>query len=108
MDAGERKRARGMEGATNTSGDAPAIEGKRCRVGHLHLASVADKEVVEARAQRLDSGMKAYRGAAEASPMGGVDAAISSWAADQCNEALGRDLTADEEKTHVASAKAAR
>ena len=40
--------------------------------------------------------MKAHWAAARAPTLDGMDAAISAWEADQCNEALGQELSADE------------
>ena len=46
--------------------------------------------------------VKAHWDSAKASPLGGVDAAVPAWAADQSDGALGRELAAGGGKTHVA------
>ena len=56
----------------------------------IHLAFVADKEIVKEHAQLREPGMRAHWDAATAPPWAGVGAATSAWAADQRNEALGR------------------
>ena len=90
MDAAERTRTCGMADATDPSEDTPATQEKSCRAKNLHVAFVADKELVEEGAQWWGPGMNARPNAATASPMEGVDAATSAWAADQCNKVLGK------------------
>ena len=57
-------------------------------------------EVVREHAHWRNLGMEAHWDAAHASPLERVGDAISGWAADPCNEALGQELSADEEKFH--------
>ena len=79
----------------DTSEDPPATQGKHCRADDLHPAFVADIEVVQEHAQWRDPGTRAHWDVAKASPLDGVDAAISVWAV-------------DEGRTHAASVKAAK
>ena len=88
-DVVERKRARDMEGATDTYAAMPLTKDTRRRVENLHLGSVVDMGVVKERAQWWGPGMKAFWDAAHASPLGGLDAAIPSRAADQRDKVLG-------------------
>ena len=82
-------------------------EGTRSRVNALHPAFVADKEAVKEHARTWSQALKAHWNAAIAFPMEGVDAAISAWIEDQCNEALSRELRADEARAHGALIRAA-
>ena len=77
---------------------------KRCRVCDLHLACVAEKEVVEEHAQwrnpDLDARWTATRAPGRGWMRAGakrVDSAISAWVAEEFNRALGQELTGEGE-----------
>ena len=42
------------------------------------------------------------------SPVEGVEVAISAWAADQCDESLGQEVSPSEEKEHTALVRAVK
>ena len=67
----------------------------------LHVASVGEKEVVQARAQWRDPRMEDTRSAGDASPQGGADAVTSAWMVDQRSQSLGQELPPEEEWRHV-------
>ena len=73
-----RKRARDMLDAMETSGESTEARGKHRRAGALHLAFVSVNEAVKARAKWWDSRMTDKWSATGASPLEGVDAAISA------------------------------
>ena len=92
----------------DTSEDMPATQEKRRRAEDLHLAFVADKEIVEEHEQWRGPGMRALWEAATASALEGVRAATSAWAEDQRKTTLGQELTAGEERTHGALVRGAK
>ena len=62
MDTSEtlsEKRSRAKADAVETSGDLPMTQEQCCRVSDLHLAFVADKEIVKGRAQWWNPDAKA-------------------------------------------------
>ena len=93
MDTMDRKRAQDVVGAVALSDDLPEVCGRRRRVGDLHWASIAGKEVAEERTQRRDPRIKVGWNVVDASPQGGVGAVISAWAADQCGKFPGQELS---------------
>ena len=88
FETSSRTRNRAMADAMDTLGDLPVTQEGRCRLSDLHLAIVADKNIVEEHAQRRGPEAKALRDADHASPVGGVDAAISGWTAGECSRLL--------------------
>ena len=73
---GKKDRAPGA--VAENSDLSPGNQEKRCRVGALHFASVAGKEVVREHAQWRNSDLKSRWAAAHASAVDGVDAAVSA------------------------------
>ena len=86
----------------------PVTQEKRCCVVDLRGAFFVDWAVVKEHAKWWDPGMEAHWDAAHASPLGGVDAAISIWAADQCNKPLAQGLAAGEGEMRGALVNAAK
>ena len=66
------------------------------------------KEIERNHAQWWGPGIKAHWDAANASPLEEVDSTISARTADPCNETLGQELTADEERKHGAPVRDAK
>ena len=94
--------ARDTRDGMDTSDESMAAREKRGRVDALHLVCVADKDVRAKHAQWRNPRMSDKWSAAEAFPLGGVDAAISAWATAQCNQYLGRELSIAGEKQRMA------
>ena len=84
-----------MEDAMRAAGGKSATQETRRRVEELHLAFVANKEVVAEHAQWRRHWAKAQWDAAHASPHAGPDAAISPSAADRSNKVSGQEPSAD-------------
>ena len=82
--------------------------GRRCRVGDLHSAFFADKEVVRGPAQWRHPDLKVRRDATRPSAVERVDDAISAWTTEECICALGQEVTEDEGKFHGGPASAAK
>ena len=68
------------------------------RVGDLHFAYVADKEVVKGRAQWQNPVVKSRLGATQSSVADGGGDAISGRVAEGRSRVLAQELTGDEEK----------
>ena len=69
---------------------------KRCKRDALRSAFAADKEVVNEHARWWNSELKSQVEASRSSAVGGVEAAISAWVADDCNRVLGQVLSEQE------------
>ena len=91
-----------MGDAIDASEDLPVTQETRRRVEGLRPSFVVCKEVGDAPscAQRWAPEMRVHWEAIEASQLEGADTAISARAADQRNEALGQEISADEEKMY--------
>ena len=61
MDAIERSRYRDMADAMDASEDLPATQERHCHAGDLHLAFVAEKEIVKEHEQWWGLEMTARR-----------------------------------------------
>ena len=72
-------------------------EEKRHDAGDLQVACLAGKEVVKGHAQWRNPDLKARRDATPASPVEGVNAAITARIAEECDRVLGQELTEEEE-----------
>ena len=110
-DAVARKRKRDEGGATDTSGtlggkrnhamadaagnpeELRGNRGKRYRVGDIHLAFAAAEAVAKEHTQWRDPELKARWDATHASPVEGVDVAISAWTPAGRNRVWGRELS---------------
>ena len=53
------------------------------------------------RAEWSNPELKPQVGAHQSSVVEGVDGTVSAWVADECNRALGHELSPDEEKQHA-------
>ena len=62
---------------------------------------------MKGHAQWWESGVKAHWGANHAPLAGGLGAAISGWAADECHAALGQKLSEEEDKLKCNTVRAA-
>ena len=71
-------------------------------------AFVADKELVKGNAQWRNPELKSRVSTTHPSVVGGVDAAISAWAAEECSHRLNQGLTEAAETLHVDLARDAR
>ena len=83
MDAsatGTGKRGRAPDDAAETSGERLGNQGKRCRVGGLHPASVAQKEVLKGHTQLRNRDLKSRLDATQAPAAGGWWNVIARWA----------------------------
>ena len=96
---GTGKRGRAPDDAAETSGEKLGTQGKRCRVGDLHPASVTQTEVLEGHAQLRNPDLKSRLDATQAPAAGGVEAR---------NRVLGEKWTGEEEKAHGDLANAAK
>ena len=79
------------------------IQDKRRRVDAPRSASAAEREVLgghEIKAKR-NPVKKSIVDATWPSVVGGVDAAVSAWVAEECNRRLGQESSKDEERSHV-------
>ena len=74
-----------MEDALRTPEDLPLNPETRRRIEDPQMAVVVDQEVEKAHAGRRDPAAKANWYATHASPSEWANAAISAWAAGQCN-----------------------
>ena len=92
----------------DTSDNLAMTQKALCRIEDPRPAFVFEKETAKERAQRWGRELKAHWDATEASPLEGADSAISAWAADQCNKALGPEPLAGEEKLHGNLVRSAR
>ena len=119
MGAEDRKLTLTEEGATGTSetvnkeGDRVAADvagnseeslrnrGTRPRVGHPHLAFVAEKEEKGDHSQWRNRDSKLRRDTTQASAAAGVDAAISARVANECDRVSGHELSEEERKLHA-------
>ena len=72
------------------------------------MAFFADAEIVEGHVRLRGPETKVRWDVSHASPVCGVDAVIFSWAADECDKALGQELSAEEEKSHGNFARTAK
>ena len=97
------KRHCAIADATDTSGDSAVTQGKRCRTSGHHLTFAVDKEIVEEHAQWRDPQMRAHCDVNHASPLGGADAAISAWAAEERKRVSSQELAEGKEKAHRGS-----
>ena len=92
-DAGKRGRAP-VDVVENS--DVPlGSQEKRRRVGDLHVASVAGREVVKWHAQWRNPDWKSMLDATQASEAEGADNATSGWVSEESNRALRQELTED-------------
>ena len=124
MDGVDRKRCIQAEDVMDTSetlpgnmyrasvGDAGGseellgTEGERRRVADPRLSFVVHNEGVNGRPRLRNPALDARWRATYASAAEGADAAISAWTADECEEALGQEVSADEDELHKNSAHA--
>ena len=102
------KRDRAMDVATETSGNSPANQERRCRMSDLHRASIVAKKIVRGREQWRGPGMKPRWDANHAAPEEGVNATISASAAGERNRFSGKALTQEADKLHGGRESAAK
>ena len=114
MDAAERQATEGTSRDMDTSS---SVLGKRTRhiqeplaiestgMGNngkrLEIALVVDTSVVKEHAQWRNPDLKPQVEALQSSVVEGVDGAASSWAADECDRVLGREVSLEEEGMHA-------
>ena len=109
---GERERAP-VEWVMDSDIPTQSVDTK-CRVGDLHLAFFADKEVVKEHAQRWRSDMREKIDAQTRKDpgvsfvMGGGVPVLSAWVAEECSRVLGQELTEAQERAHAALAPKAK
>ena len=101
-DALDRQRARDAQDGS------PVGDGRRNRVDDIHLASASDEESAKERAQWWNPSSGDQQGATKYSPLGGVEAAMTAWAAEQCVTPSGRELSAKSGREHAALVRAAK
>ena len=94
------------EGAVDS--DVPSQSAvKKCRLGHLHLAFVMDKDVVKGHAQWRRSAMEtkigtqARKDPGAPSVMDGGGPVLSAWPAKERNRISGQELTEVEERVYA-------
>ena len=97
-----RKRAPGTTDATDTLDESTEVCEERGSADANRLAPVSEKDVAKRRAQWEDSRMSDELSAAEASPLEGVDAGISAWAADRSNRSMLQGLSTEDEGGNTA------
>ena len=74
----------------------------------LRAALVAGKEVVNKRAQSRNWGLRPQVDASRSSAVETVEAAITAWAADECNRVLGQVAPEETEMAHSDTVRDAR
>ena len=92
------KRSRVSDAVAENSGKFVGDQDEWRRVGGLHLAFVADREVAKERAKWWNLGSQARRDATQACAEEEVNDAISAWVAEECNRVSGQELTEVGEK----------
>ena len=104
--AGKRDRAP-MDVAENSKDSFRNLD-RRCRVGDLHLAFVAEKKFAREHTHWWNPDMKTRWNATRACVVEGADAAISAWIAEECDRAWALKPTEEERKSHGGLASAAQ
>ena len=78
-----------------------SVPEKRCKRDAFRAAGIADGEVAKEHAQWSNPALKPRVEASRSLGVGGVEAAISVWVADESNRVLGQELPEEEEVAHA-------
>ena len=98
--------SRAVADAVETSEERLGKQVKRSRLGDLHVASVADKEVMKGHAPWWTLDSQARWDATHSTAGEGVNDAIYAWIAEERNRVFGQGLPREKEKLHGALATA--